>query len=221
MERVVHFGCLLLVVSFAAVCVQVAVGKDVPNAESQSVDPVATATQIDNVAATPVAMTKPVVPLKKGDAAGAFYVTKVAGADEDGVEAGQELCYRCRYGSRPMVMIFTRHIDGDVTKLVRELDGAIANNKDLQLRGLVTLMGKDVTEVKKQALQIAEKAGVKQVPVVVAKDTANGPVNYRLAPTAEVTVVLASDSKVVSSKTFLSSSIDVASVMSEIDRILH
>ncbi len=45
--------------------------------------------------------------LKQGDPIGAFYVTKVAGADEDGVPVGEELCYRCKYGSRPMVMVFT------------------------------------------------------------------------------------------------------------------
>ena len=36
-----------------------------------------------------------------GDSIGAFNVTKLCGAEDDGVEAGKTLCYRCKNGKRP------------------------------------------------------------------------------------------------------------------------
>ncbi len=75
-----------------------------------------------------------------GRSIGAFYVTKVAGATEDGVAVGDELCYRCKYGSRPMVMVFTRKDSGKVAEFVGQLDKAVGKHKEDQLRGLVTVM---------------------------------------------------------------------------------
>ena len=60
-----------------------------------------------------------------GDGVGAFTVTKAAGNPSDGVEDGKRLCYRCRMGSRPVVMIFARTADQSLAKLVNELEGEI------------------------------------------------------------------------------------------------
>ena len=51
-------------------------------------------------------------PLQQGDSVGVFYVTKVAGATNDGVAPGEQLCYRCRYGSSPIIMVFARRTGG-------------------------------------------------------------------------------------------------------------
>ncbi|MGB7345197.1 MAG: hypothetical protein WBD20_13365 [Pirellulaceae bacterium] len=199
MERIVRYGFLLCVVGFGILQIDSDCMAD-----------------IASTAKTPVKVT----PLKKGDSAGAFYVTKVAGAEDDDVQVGQELCYRCRYGSRPIVMVFARHTNGDVSKLMQQVDNAIENNKESQLRGLVTLLGDDVAQVKKDAQQIAEKTGVKHTPVVIAKEIVNGPANYKLSKTADVTVVIASDSKVVSSTIYSAESIDVAAIMTEVNVFL-
>jgi hypothetical protein len=159
-------------------------------------------------------------PLKKGDAAGAFYVTKVAGAEEDGVRVGTELCYRCRYGSRPMVMVFTRRTGGEIPKLMQQLDSAVVDNEASQFRALVTLMGEDAAKVKESAAQVAERSGVKHVPIVVAKETVGGPANYRLSKSADVTIVVASDSQVVSAKTYQSDRIDIAAIMGEVNTLV-
>ena len=57
--------------------------------------------------------------LKEGDAIGAFDVTKCAGAAEDKVEVGANLCYRCKNGRRPQVMVFTGGSDAKVVALVK------------------------------------------------------------------------------------------------------
>lgn len=159
--------------------------------------------------------------LHRGDPIGAFVVTKVAGAEDDGVETGDSLCYRCRYGSRPMVMVFSRDTGAEVTKLVKALDAAVSANTDSELKALVTLLGKDLGQLKAQAKQMVKDSGAKHVPMVVSEDPEHGPSNYGLDDSAAVTVIVANDSQVVATHTFTSSTIDVAKVMSEIKPLLN
>ncbi len=159
--------------------------------------------------------------LKEGEAIGAFYVTKVAGAEDDGVEPGDDLCYRCRYGSSPMVMVFARQTGGKVPQLIKQLDSAVAANEDARLKGLLTLMGEDTAVLKEDAKKIAEKSGAKKVPVVIAKETKTGPLNYKLPSDVEVTIVVAKDSQVVSTHTFAADKIDLPALMREVKQMLN
>lgn len=159
--------------------------------------------------------------LCEGDRIGAFYVTKIAGAEGDGIDVGEDLCYRCRYGSRPMVMVFTRDAGEGVAKFVKELDSAVASHADDQLKGLVTVIGAESAALKQHAKSIADLAGAKNVPVVAAKDAENGPAAYKLNADAEVTVVIASDSAVVARHEFKANGIDVAAVMGEVKKMLN
>jgi hypothetical protein len=159
-------------------------------------------------------------PLRQGDSVGVFYVTKIAGAANDGVEPGEQLCYRCRYGSSPIVMIFARRTGGRVTELVKRIDKAVFSNRRRRLKGLVTMMGENSSDVIKAAGEMAAAAGVTHVPVVVAKELQTGPLNYKLPADAEVTVVVAKDSQVVKTHTFTSEKVDIAAIMNEVERIL-
>ena len=67
--------------------------------------------------------------LQAGADIGAFYVTKVAGAEADGVKTKANLCYRCKNGKRPQVMVFTRSSDDNVVNLIDQLDAAIVKNE--------------------------------------------------------------------------------------------
>lgn len=159
--------------------------------------------------------------LRQGDSVGVFYVTKVAGADDDGVRPGEQLCYRCRYGSSPMVMVFARRTGGRVTELVKRIDRAVFSNRKRRLKGLVTMMGDSSSAVKAAAGEVAAAAKVEHVPVVIAKEVQTGPLNYKLPADADVTVVVAKDSQVVKTHTFTSEKVDIAAVMSEVERILE
>ncbi len=159
--------------------------------------------------------------LKQGDPIGAFYVTKVAGAAEDGVPVGEELCYRCKYGSRPMVMVFTRKDNDKVAKFVGQLDKAVGEHKEDQLRGLVTVMGADQSNLKTQASKIAKDSEAANIPVVVAADSENGPESYRLDPASDVTVIVANEGQVIASHSFSADNIDAALVMKEVEQMLN
>ncbi len=169
--------------------------------------------------ATAIAGDSVVSCLEKGDSVGVFYVTKVAGAEDDGVKEGQELCYRCRYGSRPMVIVFTRETGGKLPELIKRIDAVVGDN-DQQLRGLVTFIGDDLAKVKEEASKFASTAGVKHVPVVIAKETKHGPQNYKLDD-SPVTIVVALDSQVVATHRCTADKIDVRQVMSEVKRMLN
>lgn len=158
--------------------------------------------------------------LKKGDDIGPFYVTKVAGENDD-VAVGKTLCYRCKYGSRPMVMVFTRETGGKVTELVKQLDSAVAKHEDAQLRSFVTLIGGETESLQKEAEKFAKAAGTKNVPIAVAEDAENGPSNYKLDPKAEVTIVVAKDNKVTAQHTFAADSVDVAAVLKEVAGLVN
>ncbi len=158
--------------------------------------------------------------LEQGDSIGVFYVTKVAGAEDDGVEPGEDLCYRCRYGSSPMIMVFARNTNGKVPELLKQMESAVSENEESSLRGLLTLMGEDVSKLKADAEKIATMTAVKKVPVVVAKEAMTGPLNYKLAADAAVTIVVAKDSQVVNTHTFASDKIDIAEVMQEVKLML-
>lgn len=159
--------------------------------------------------------------LKTGDPVGVFYVTKVGGALDDGVQPGQDLCYRCRYGSSPMVMVFVRETDGRVLPLVERLDAAVRRHEKSRLRGLVTLLGRGASRLKERASRVADRGKVVKVPIVVAKESETGPLNYKLPADSPVTIVVAKDSQVVKVYTSATSDIPVDSVIREVESILE
>lgn len=157
-----------------------------------------------------------------GDSLGAFYVTKVAGAEDDGVEEGKNLCYRCKNGNRPQVMIFTRSTNPQVGKLVRKLDQAVAKNQSSELRVFVNLLGEDKEELSDTAKKFAAQSKAKNVPFVVPNEFENGPENYGINTDAEITITLATDGGVKASHAYASAKdLNVDSVLDDINKILN
>lgn len=163
--------------------------------------------------------------LKSGPQEGArlapFYVTKCAGAEDDGVKEGKNLCYRCRNGSRPQVMVFTRSTDAKVLELVKKIDSAIATHEDDGLTAFVNLMGEDKEDLSAAAKKLAADSSSKNVPIVVPNEFENGPDNYGINPKAAVTIVLANESVVKSSIAIADvSKLEAESVIKSIAKML-
>jgi hypothetical protein len=153
----------------------------------------------------------------------AFDVTKVAGAADDGVNTGDTLCYRCKYGKRPMVMIFTRKTDENLAALVKQLDEAVSKNQDKQLKAFVNVMGESPDAAKSAAKEFASKNKFTNVPVVVPVEYSNGPDNYGINPKADVTILVASNGKVTANHTFekgLSCEACVESVIKDVNKLV-
>ncbi len=132
-----------------------------------------------------------------GETLGAFEVTKVAGAPDDGVKVGQDLCYRCKMGNRPMVMVFSRRADRNLGRFVKRLDTVVTNNKaEYNMGSFVTVLGDKPEELAKESKEMVKDTNVKNVAFVVPKNP-NGPDNYKLNPAAETTVLIYVKGKVV------------------------
>jgi hypothetical protein len=160
--------------------------------------------------------------LQPGQKIGAFDVKKVAGATDDGVAVGTELCYRCKYGSRPMVMVFTRKTDDKLVDLVKKLDAAVEKNKDVKLAAFVNVLAEDQSAAEKSAKELASAAKSANVPVVVPVEFKNGPDNYGIAPQADLTIIVASDGAVTANHTFetgLSCESCIESVLSDVTKL--
>ncbi len=134
--------------------------------------------------------------LQVGEDIGPFYVTKCAGAEEDGVDEGKNLCYRCRNGSKPQVMVFTRSNDAKVAELVQKLDEAVAANEENKLRVFVNVLAEDKDDASDMAKKFAASTKAKAIPFVVPNENANGPDDYGINPKADITIVMATEGKV-------------------------
>lgn len=134
--------------------------------------------------------------LQPGDALPAFNVVKCAGADEDGVSVGKELCYRCKYGNRPQVIIFTRSTDENVVALATQMNDLVQKNAEKKLASFVAVIGEDREELEKTATQFGKKNKLVSVPVVVPVEHENGPANYGVSDKAGITVIMAVGSQV-------------------------
>ncbi|MFK8114535.1 MAG: hypothetical protein AB8B91_20205 [Rubripirellula sp.] len=159
---------------------------------------------------------------QSGDALGPFTVVKVAGAEDDGVEEGKKLCYRCRNGRKPQVIVFTRSTDPKVAELVQKLGMAMEENASSQLRVFVNLLGDDKEELSDDAKKFAASSKVKNVPFVVPNEFENGPDDYGINAKTAVTITLASDLSVKASHAFATAGdINVDSVLKDLTKILE
>ncbi len=134
-----------------------------------------------------------------GDRVGAFTVTKVAGNANDGVAEGKSLCYRCKMGNRPVVMIFARTADGSLAKLINELEEELKEHEADKLTGFVNMIGADAESLKVAAAKFVKDNGIERFAFVVPEDAENGPGNLNIAPEADLTVVCYKGGKVMAS----------------------
>jgi hypothetical protein len=150
--------------------------------------------------------------LKPGEAPPAFLVQ-----DATGPAAGTgKLCYRCRYGGNPVVAVFTHKIDANLTSLVKEVDAQVEKNKDKKLKAFVVLLTNDPDKAEPQLKELAEKNNIKNVPLTIF-DGPLGPLDYKLSPKAETTVLMWVKSDVKVNHAFSDGKLDQKSI----DAIVH
>lgn len=128
--------------------------------------------------------------LQVGDYPTAFNV-----ADVTGPAAGQELCYRCRYTTQPVVSIFAREMNKNVTQLVKELDGVVGRNRGNRMAAFVVLLTDKPHDIQDGLLKVAEDNRIRNTPLTVYKNSL-GPSRYRINKDADITVVMWVDSDV-------------------------
>ncbi len=126
--------------------------------------------------------------IRSGPDVGSF-VSPFDVKDCTGPAEGTTLCYRCRYGDRPVIGIFTRTLDDKLVSLLQQVDKSVAAHEDQKLASFVVLLTDDPAGGEKQLKSFAEKNGITNVPLTVFENT-KGPEPYKIAADAEVTVSL-------------------------------
>ncbi len=108
-----------------------------------------------------------------------------------------------------------------MSELVQLLDQTISDNQQTKLKGLVTLLGQDLEELKETANRLAESANVSEVPIAIASEQGVRANQYQLPEEADVTIVIAKDSRVLHTLTFDADEIDLMAFSQEIQQILR
>ena len=137
-----------------------------------------------------------------GDSVGAFTVLKVAGNPDDGFPVGKSGCYRCKTGSKPVVMVFARSADEKLAKLLKKIEEEVEEHQAQKLTSFVNMIGADAESLKKATEEFAAKHGSKRIAFVVPEDAKDGPADFKIAPDADVTVVCYKEGKVKANHAF-------------------
>lgn len=162
--------------------------------------------------------------LEPGTGIPAFDVVKCAGAPDDGVKVGEQLCYRCKNGANPQVMVFARTPDKSLAALATGLDSIVAKNSSKNLRSFVNLLGSDRDELESTAKKFGESNKLTAVPVVVPVEFENGPGNYGISADADVTVLIANKSKVVANHALAAGELNEAAIkaiMADVQKLVE
>lgn len=133
---------------------------------------------------------EPSAPLEVGDNVAAFYVNDVTGP-----AAGTSLCYRCRYGDRPVVSIFAKKVDDKLAALLKEVDDVVGKNAGKDMAAFLVVMSDEPDRQEEKLKKIAKDNGLQNTPLTTFED-ANGPRAYRIDKDADITVMMWVDGKI-------------------------
>ncbi len=178
-----------------------------------------------------------------GEFVASFEVVKCAGAQSDEVKVGDRLCYVCKYELRPVVLVFARSSDKRsdkrgsdkrsldkrsdkqssdkrLSRLASRLDKTVAKFSDNQLAAFISLIGSESEKLQMRAKRLGAALKLKNVPIVVpVKNTKNGPVDFKLAPNAEISVMFYVEGVVKANYSFAPEKLDDQGIEAMLDEV--
>jgi hypothetical protein len=150
--------------------------------------------------------------LKAGDEVASFYSRAVTGP-----LMNKSVCYVCRNGQRPVVMVLLRRIDPELKPLMQRIDRLVDKNRAHGLRGFGVLIGEDTIKTT-SAVQTFAFDNKLSLPLTVAGEAAAAGIG-NLSKHAAVTVVLYRKRKVVQSWSYRAGELRPAAVKAVVKRI--
>jgi len=139
---------------------------------------------------------------ERGDAVPNFYVRAVTGPLQ-----GKSVCYVCRNGDRPVVMILARKIIPRLGELLQDVDQQIDAHRADGLRGFGVFIGPDSRKLLPQVQTLAFENKL-SLPLTLAAAPAEGPAVRGLSDSAAVAVVLYRNQRVCETFHFADERID-------------
>ena len=152
----------------------------------------------------------PSAALKSGPEVGstvhAFFVRAVTGPHQS-----RSVCYVCRYGARPVVMIFLQGVDPNTPKLLKSVDRIVDAGRVEGARSFGVLVTDESARVVPilQTMAFDEKI---ELPLTAATSAVAGATCHNLHPDATTTVVLYREQKVVATYGFRRGDLSAASI---------
>ncbi len=113
----------------------------------------------------------------------------------------KSVCYVCRNGDRPVVMVFLRDLVAGTPELLKQLDRYVDQQRAVGLRGFCVLLSENQRSAISQ-LQTLSFDNQLSLPLTVASSQLEAPTSQNLHPEAAVTVVLYQDQTVVATHAF-------------------
>jgi hypothetical protein len=156
--------------------------------------------------------------LQVGEPVSAFYVKDVTGP-----AAGNKLCYRCRFGDRPVVTIFTRDVNDSVTSLIKKVDDVVGKHQDQDMKAFVVLLTDEPDSKESLLKKVAADAQVSNTPLTTF-DSSAGPAPYKLSHDADVTVMMWVDGTLKVNETFKGDKLtqdQISAVLAKTKQILN
>jgi hypothetical protein len=121
-----------------------------------------------------------------------------------GPEAGQRSCLYCKYGQRPVAVIFAREITPAVAALLAKLDAATAASGDARMGSFAVFLG-EPSRLSPPLGQLGKGQNLNSCVLTVSE---SAPESYAIAAEAAVTVVLYRHLKVKANHTFRAGELD-------------
>lgn len=141
-----------------------------------------------------------------GEKVPAFNVRDITGPSK-----GKTLCYRCQYGARPVVAVFTREMNDTVKDLVTKIDAKVGENKDAKMAAFVVSITEDPDAVEPKLEKLAKDSKIANTPLTIVEGAA-GPPEYKIAKDAEVTVMMWVEGEVKVNQAFAKGKLDKKAV---------
>jgi hypothetical protein len=128
--------------------------------------------------------------LKVGEKVPTFYVRAVTGPLKN-----KSVCYVCRNGDRPVVMLFVRQITPELKRLLKGIDDEVDRHRAAGLRSFAVFLAGENEELlpRVQTLAFDEKINL---PLTIAAAPSDGSAGRAIHADAAVTVVLYRDQTV-------------------------
>jgi hypothetical protein len=143
-----------------------------------------------------------------GEKVPTFYVRAVTGPLQS-----KSVCYVCRNGDRPVVMLFVRDVTPELRKLLKGIDELVDAHRAEGLRSFGVFVTRDTNT--KELLPAVQTLGFEEkinLPLTISAAAGDGPTSHRLHPEAAVTVVLYREQTVAANFSFRDGELTAADV---------
>ncbi len=144
--------------------------------------------------------------LNVGEKVPTFYVRAVTGPLKN-----KSVCYVCRNGDRPVVMIFVRQITPELKRLLKEIDHEVDRHRAAGLRSFAVFLAGENDELlpRVQTLAFDEKINL---PLTIAAAPSDGSAGRTIHRDAAVTVVLYRDQTVTANFALRAAELNVGAI---------